>query len=146
MRRLLFVSLILVTMAVACAGPAATPSVEPVRVTTAPTATPLPSTDYLGLGIEASDGVTLFGAYYSPEGSEPRPGVLLIHQLGGQKEDWAAFADLLRENGYAVLSLDLRVHGESEGEFEPVENVFVQPSFRIADQPEPVGKPRGVRQ
>jgi dienelactone hydrolase len=121
MRRFLVISLILVTMAVACAGPTPTPSVEPVRVTTAPTPTPLPSTDYLGLGIEGNDGVTLFGAFYAPESSEPRPGVLLIHQLGGQKEDWATFADRLREDGYAVLSLDLRGHGESDGEFEPVD-------------------------
>jgi len=29
---------------------------------------------------------------------------------------------------------------------EPVEDIFVQPSFRIADQAEPVGKPRRMRQ
>lgn len=102
-----------VVACVADGGPAgATPAVEE-RVTTAPTATPFPSTDFRPV-VLAADGTTLVGSYYPPA-TAPAPAVLLLHMTGGQKEDWAFLATRLQEAGYAVMALDLRGHGESSG-------------------------------
>jgi dienelactone hydrolase len=68
---------------------------EPVRLTTA-------------------DGVPLAGLYYAPP-AEAAPGVLLLHQRGGRKENWTSFAQLLQKNGYAVMAVDFRGHGQSKG-------------------------------
>jgi dienelactone hydrolase len=68
---------------------------EPVRLTTA-------------------DGVPLAGLYYAPP-TEAAPGVLLLHQRGGRKENWTSFAQLLQKNGYAVMAVDFRGHGQSKG-------------------------------
>lgn len=92
------------------------PSSERERATTAPTATPFPSTDYRLLTLPGADGTTLVGAFYYPPESEPAPAVLLLHMEGDRKESWAPFATELQEAGYAALALDLRGHGESEGE------------------------------
>ena len=111
-------TLIAVTVLSACATEPVTPTTQdPVRVTTAPTPTPTPSTDFVTFNIEAADGATLVGHFYPPE-SSPAPAVLLLHMWQRQKEDWAAFASRLQQEGYAAMTLDLRGHGESEGTAE----------------------------
>jgi pimeloyl-ACP methyl ester carboxylesterase len=58
--------------------------------------------------------VALAGLYYPP--SQPAaPGVLLLHQRGGRKENWTSLAQLLQKNGYAVMTVDFRGHGQSKG-------------------------------
>jgi non-lysosomal glucosylceramidase len=60
------------------------------------------------------DGVALAGLYYPP--SQPvAPGVLLLHQRGGRKENWTSLAQLLQKNGYAVMTVDFQGHGQSKG-------------------------------
>jgi alpha-beta hydrolase superfamily lysophospholipase len=119
MRRLSLISLLFLLSIVALSCSAETElSPEPVRGTTPPTATPPPSTDFRAFSFEALDGVTLAGAFYPPETS-PAPGVLLLHMWQRKKEDWATLATQLQQNGYAVLALDLRGHGESGGEASP---------------------------
>jgi pimeloyl-ACP methyl ester carboxylesterase len=41
--------------------------------------------------------------------------VLLLHQRGGRQEDWASLAQILQKNGYAVITVDFRGHGQSKG-------------------------------
>lgn len=57
------------------------------------------------------DGVTLRGTYYAVQ--KPKAFVLLLHMLGRDKEDWHAFAQQLQQEGYSVLAIDMRGHGES---------------------------------
>ncbi|MBI4057578.1 MAG: alpha/beta fold hydrolase, partial [Elusimicrobia bacterium] len=38
---------------------------------------------------------------------------ILLHQVGGKKEDWIPFATFVSKNGYGYLALDFRGHGES---------------------------------
>jgi non-lysosomal glucosylceramidase len=64
--------------------------------------------------LTTADGVALAGLYYAPS-VEAAPGVLLLHQRGGRKENWASFAQLLQKNGYAVMTVDFRGHGQSKG-------------------------------
>jgi pimeloyl-ACP methyl ester carboxylesterase len=63
------------------------------------------------------DGVLIVGTYYSPSSwhqTSPKA-VIVLHMLGRNRNDWNAFASTLsnRSNGFAVLSIDLRGHGES---------------------------------
>lgn len=147
-KRLVFViCLVSGVLLSACApGPGAadvTPT-EPARVTTAPSPTPPPSTDFRALSVPVEGGATLAARFYPPADS-PGPGVLLLHMWRGQKEDWAPFATRLQEAGYAVLVLDLRGHGESGGSAEPVEpqlwiDDVVQAWQVLAEQPEVDGQ------
>ena len=67
------------------------------------------------------DGVSIIGSYYSPlnvvsnaSSSTTTPTVILLHMLGKDRSTWNAFASTLsQKGGYAVLSIDLRGHGES---------------------------------
>jgi acetyl esterase/lipase len=61
------------------------------------------------------DGVSIVGTYYAPssglKGSTPT--IILLHMLGKDRSTWNTFASALSHEGYAVLSIDLRGHGES---------------------------------
>lgn len=62
------------------------------------------------------DGVLIVGTYYYPSSHQTSPNALiLLHMLGRNRNDWNTFASTLsnRSNGFAVLSIDLRGHGES---------------------------------
>ncbi len=70
------------------------------------------------------DGVSIIGSYYSSpsnvvsnassSSSTTTPTVILLHMLGKDRSTWNAFASTLsQKEGYAVLSIDLRGHGES---------------------------------
>jgi len=64
------------------------------------------------------DGVLIVGTYYSPSPSHqtaPTNAIILLHMLGRDRNDWNTFASTLsnRSSGFAVLSIDLRGHGES---------------------------------
>jgi pimeloyl-ACP methyl ester carboxylesterase len=63
----------------------------------------------------SEDGVLLVGSYYKPRigTSNSTPSVILLHMLGMDRSTWDKFAQKLTQNGYAVLSVDLRGHGES---------------------------------
>ncbi len=67
------------------------------------------------IGMVTEDGVHIQGTYYRPAATDA-PGVVLLHMLGRKRGDWDAFARLLQEGGYGVIAIDLRGHGESEGE------------------------------
>ncbi|MBI2877950.1 MAG: alpha/beta fold hydrolase [Candidatus Tectomicrobia bacterium] len=58
------------------------------------------------------DGVTLVGSYYPPPRG-PVPAILLLHMLSRDRTDWNPLAGRLQAAGWAVLSFDLRGHGES---------------------------------
>lgn len=64
------------------------------------------------------DGVLIVGTYYSPPSSSHQTtpkAVILLHMLSRNRNDWNTFASTLsnRSNGFDVLSIDLRGHGDS---------------------------------
>jgi len=60
------------------------------------------------------DDIALSALYYPPP--QPNaPAVLLLHQRAGRKENWNSLALLLQKNGYAVMTVDFRGHGQSKG-------------------------------
>ena len=65
--------------------------------------------------IEAADGLPLHATYSGPGGMAPFPGVILLHMLGSNRQIWeeVGLTESLLADGYAVLTLDMRGHGES---------------------------------
>jgi pimeloyl-ACP methyl ester carboxylesterase len=65
------------------------------------------------------DKFLIVGTYYAPQTTTPSSAntnaVILLHMLGRNRSDWNDFASTLsnKNNDYAVLSIDLRGHGES---------------------------------
>lgn len=65
------------------------------------------------------EGLELAGSFYAPVVQPPPwPGVILLHMLNRDRTTWDDFAHQLSEAGYAVLSIDLRGHGETGGEMD----------------------------
>ena len=64
------------------------------------------------INIATEDDLILLGTYYAPP-TEGSPAILLVHGLNRSRLDWEGFAQLLQGNGYGVLTIDLRGHGDS---------------------------------
>ena len=66
--------------------------------------------------LDTSDGWRIAGWYFAPEQSSAKaPGVILLHQYGKDKSSWGGLPRQLVKQGYAVVAIDLRGHGESIG-------------------------------
>ena len=66
--------------------------------------------------ITASDGVDLAATLIEPTGvSGPMPAVLMLHALGGKRQEVMEIAQRYADAGFAVLAPDFRGHGESGG-------------------------------
>jgi ABC-2 type transport system ATP-binding protein len=68
-----------------------------------------------------ADGTSIAYDLYEPDGAAPAggwPGVVLLHGLGGSKDDVAAFAEVFASNGYAALAYSARGQGTSTGNLE----------------------------
>ncbi|MEV4166426.1 alpha/beta hydrolase [Nonomuraea dietziae] len=77
-----------------------------------------------------SDGVTLTGNLFLPEGIERAPGVVVAGTWTSVKELMAdRYAQRLAERGYAAMSFDFCGFGESGGEPRDVEN----PARKVRD-------------
>lgn len=58
------------------------------------------------------DGVVMHGRLHDPLSPSP-PGLILVHDAGGEASDWDSFARALQHEGFLCLAFDLRGHGES---------------------------------
>lgn len=64
----------------------------------------------------AEDKLKLVGSYYAQKDDKKlSPAVLLVHDAGGKRGDLDEIAQRLQQKGFAVLTIDLRGHGESVG-------------------------------
>lgn len=61
------------------------------------------------------DSKNLVGTFYKSEDS--RGSIILLHMLDHDKSSWIDFAKLLQKNKYSVLAVDMRGHGESDGDW-----------------------------
>jgi dienelactone hydrolase len=64
--------------------------------------------------IKTEDGLTLKGSFFVPEKGSRAPGVLLVHDAGGERSQLEPIAERLQKLGFGVLSFDLRGHGDSK--------------------------------
>lgn len=71
--------------------------------------------DHKEVQLTAKDGLKLIGDYFAPIGSsdEGAFAVLFIHQHGGSRGDVAFLARPIVDQGFALLSVDLRGHGDT---------------------------------
>ena len=68
-----------------------------------------------GPDLQTFDLVKLKASFDMPRGTPaPIPAVLLLHGYGEDRKVWQAFKAQLLERGWAVMSLDLRGHGDSK--------------------------------
>ena len=66
-----------------------------------------------------ADGTSIAYDLYEPDGAAPAggwPGVVLLHGLGGSKDDMAPIATVLASHGYAALAYSARGEGTSTGD------------------------------
>ena len=56
---------------------------------------------------DSESGRIISADFAAPAGVQNPPGILLLHQFGGSRTQWAAFAPQLTAAGYAVLAPDL---------------------------------------
>jgi dienelactone hydrolase len=67
--------------------------------------------------IPASAECKLSGSYWAPKDAKGEaPAVLMVHDAAGDRRDLVEFGERLAKQGFAVLSFDLRGHGESRGQ------------------------------
>lgn len=70
---------------------------------------------YQAMRIPAANGKFLFAWFIPlPEGVESGPAVAVMHGWGGNAGHMLPFASMLHDQGYAVLLLDARNHGQSD--------------------------------
>lgn len=67
------------------------------------------------LVFKTKDNVTIYGTFYESNlGKSNLPAILLLHQFRSNRSEWNAYAIELSAQGYIVLSIDLRGHGQSD--------------------------------
>ncbi|MBI4144765.1 alpha/beta hydrolase [Candidatus Woesearchaeota archaeon] len=74
--------------------------------------------------LTTTDGKSIAYTYYP--GAKGQPGAILLHQLRRDRHDYDTFAPQLKSAGYNVISIDVRGHGESTGNWE----LFSESDFR----------------
>lgn len=91
--------------------------------------------------------VKLSATYYYGNADKETVPVLLLHDIGGKREDFLPLIDRLVNSGYAVMAPDLRGHGKSTKRYE-----VTPPQFEVKQQTIPRGggnsgnrKPRVVQ-
>ncbi|MBL8804909.1 MAG: dienelactone hydrolase family protein [Planctomycetes bacterium] len=77
----------------------------------------------------SDDKRTVVASFWAPkqaagqQAGQTAPGVVLVHQPGGKRDDLVEVATRLHKQGFAVLAIDLRAHGESVGKDKPWEQL-----------------------
>ncbi len=64
----------------------------------------------------SNDGVPISALFGAPTSAERIPTIILLHDLGGDKQEWLTTTDLfieLLKRDYAVVAVDMRGHGQT---------------------------------
>jgi dienelactone hydrolase len=71
------------------------------------------NTNATSISFKAKDGVVVHGSYY--RATHPRALILLFHQAGSSKDEYATIAPRLVDAGYSALAIDQRSGGDLFG-------------------------------
>ena len=82
--------------------------------------------------LKAADGVTVYARLYPAE--SPKAVILLFHQAGSSKDEYATIAPRLVAAGYSALAIDQRSGGGLYGPNETVAHVSGKPDYLAAAQ------------
>jgi dienelactone hydrolase len=77
--------------------------------------------------LKADDGVVVHGLYY--QSPKPRALILLFHQAGSSKAEYASIAPRLVEAGYSALAIDQRSGGDLFGSNETANGLGRKASY-----------------
>ena len=80
--------------------------------------------------LTASDGVKVYGSFY--EAYKPKALILLFHQAGSSKDEYATIAPRLVAAGYSALAIDQRAGGGLYGTNETAKTFGREVPFREA--------------
>lgn len=69
------------------------------------------------LEIETKDGVILSNYLALPDQDSVKGTIIMLHGIGGCKEDYLGIAKRLTESGYNCMIYDARAHGQSGGKY-----------------------------
>lgn len=61
-----------------------------------------------------ANGVAIVAEFHPPS-SGPGPMAILLHDMGSNRNAWTELIQPLQREGFAVLNIDLRGHGDSPG-------------------------------
>lgn len=85
----------------------------PAKATPKPTpVVPVKKTAGNSVTLTTADEWIISGVYKAAQ--DDKPTLVLLHDLGKDRNSFASFADKLAEHGYGYLAIDLRGHGESQ--------------------------------
>jgi pimeloyl-ACP methyl ester carboxylesterase len=80
--------------------------------------------------IITKDGLALSATYYPSSRKKEASVVVLLHGLTGNHLDWGKLPERLQKEGYAVLAVDLRGHGQSNRKPAGLGNDAVEPKAK----------------
>ena len=86
------------------------PTVDNAQVLAKPVAVNVAAVAPQPVELKAADGVTVYGTYY-PTAKAPKATIILFHQAGSSKGEYAGIAPQLARAGYAALAIDQRSGG-----------------------------------
>lgn len=70
------------------------------------------------------DSVTIHANYWKANSNSA---AILVHQFNNSKESYTSLAELLNKNGYGVLAIDLRGHGDSHAQGSLANPTYLSP-------------------
>ena len=65
--------------------------------------------------LTAKDGASIAITYFKSTAGQDAAVVVMLHGKGGNRQIWKAYAEALQKADFAVITVDLRGHGESTG-------------------------------
>lgn len=111
-RAMILGSLLCFGSLVACAADAPSPAMQ-TPTTDAKSPAPLAGMSPKSVQLHAADDVTVFGDYYPV--ANPKALILLFHQAGSNRSEYASIAPRLAKAGYSALAIDQRSGGDMFG-------------------------------
>jgi dienelactone hydrolase len=73
-----------------------------------------PPNGFEAIALQTEDGIPLT-VWYAPPARAGGAAIILLHGASGSRQDVRPYAEMLARNGYGVLALDARGHGQSGG-------------------------------
>jgi len=85
------------------------------------------------VGFTTADGIELRGSWQPAAGVTNGPVVVMLHELGGDRNDFNLIWDIFQSNGISTMAFDHRGHGGSPDAGVPLSELRTTPGLLEAD-------------